>query len=56
MRFCASGTSAAPISTPRSPRATISPSVDGDDGVELLDGLGLLDLGDHPLAAAAALR
>ncbi len=26
MRFCASGTAAAPISTPRSPRATITPS------------------------------
>ena len=47
IRFCISGTVAAPISTPRSPRATISGVGLGEHLVERVDRLGLLDLGDH---------
>ena len=47
IRFCSSGTSAAPISTPRSPRATITASASREDVVEHGDRLGLLDLRDH---------
>ncbi len=46
--FCRRGTSAAPISTPRSPRAIITASDDVEDRLELVDGLLQLDLGDHP--------
>ena len=41
------GTCATSISTPRSPRATISPSRGIDDRVDLVDRLGLFDFGDQ---------
>ena len=47
IRFCSSGTVAAPISTPRSPRATITASASSEHLVERLDRLRLLDLRDH---------
>ena len=47
IRFWISGTSAGPISTPRSPRATITASVSARIVVEHVDRLGLLDLRDH---------
>ena len=47
IRFWISGTSAGPISTPRSPRATITASRLGEDVVEHVDRLRLLDLRDH---------
>ena len=47
IRFWRSGTSATPISTPRSPRATMIASVSSRICVEDGDSLGLLDLGDH---------
>ena len=47
IRFCSSGTVAAPISTPRSPRATITASASSKDLLERLDRLCLLDLRDH---------
>ena len=47
IRFCSSGTVAAPISTPRSPRATITASASMQHLLERLDRLGLLDLRDH---------
>ena len=47
IRFCSSGTSAAPISTPRSPRATMTASASREDVVEHRDRLRLLDLRDH---------
>ena len=47
IRFWSSGTVAAPISTPRSPRATITASASCEHLVEHLDRLGLLDLRDH---------
>ena len=47
IRFCSSGTSAAPISTPRSPRATMAASASREDVVEHGDRLRLLDLRDH---------
>ena len=46
-RFWTSGTAERPISTPRSPRATITASAALTIVVELLERLGLLDLGDH---------
>lgn len=61
MSFCAIGTSSSDSSTPKSPRATITPSVtcaipSGEagpqrkpnlyDGIEVLECLRLLDLGD----------
>ena len=52
IRFCSSGTSAAPISTPRSPRATITASATREDLVESRDCLGLLDLRDHVRASS----
>ena len=53
MRFCIAGTCSAGISTPRSPRATITASDCCDDLVQALDRRRLLDLGDD---AGAALR
>ena len=47
IRFCSSGTSAAPISTPRSPRATMTRVRLAEDVVERRDRLRLLDLRDH---------
>ena len=51
--FCSIGTISAPISTPRSPRATISRVGLGEDLVERVDRLGLLDLRDHARVRAA---
>ena len=56
IRFWSSGTSAAPISTPRSPRATITASVSREDLVERVDGLRLLDLRDHVRVRAGLAR
>ena len=50
--FCRPGTRSTGISTPRSPRATISASADIDDFGQAFDGLGFLDLGHHRGAAA----
>ena len=55
IRFCSSGTSAAPISTPRSPRATITRVGVAEDVVEHGDRLGLLDLRDHVRGRAGRL-
>ncbi len=46
--FCRSGTSAAPISTPRSPAGDHHRVGDVEDRVELGDRLLQLDLRDHP--------
>jgi hypothetical protein len=46
IRFWMSGTFSGPISTPRSPRATMMPSAAVDDLGQAVDGLRLLDLGD----------
>ena len=45
-RFCTTGTCSSGISTPRSPRATISPSKASTISSSRVDGLGLLQLGD----------
>ncbi len=50
--FWTRGTRSRGISTPRSPRATMMPSKRGDDVVDVVDGLGLLDLGDDGDPAA----
>ena len=55
IRFCSSGTRCAPISTPRSPRATITASALGEHVVEHVDRLGLLDLRDHVRVRAGLL-
>ena len=47
IRFCRSGTKAGPISTPRSPRATMSSVRLDRDLRKRRDGLRLLDLRDH---------
>ena len=52
--FWISGTVAPPISTPRSPRATISAVGLGEHLVERVDRLGLLDLRDHARRASRA--
>ena len=49
--FCTGGTSSGGISTPRSPRATMMPSRQLDDLVEMLDRRRLLELG-HDAGAA----
>jgi hypothetical protein len=46
------GTFSGGTSTPRSPRATMMPSATVQDGVEVLDGLRLFELGDDPGFAA----
>ena len=46
--FCRSGTSAAPISTPRSPRAIITASATSRIASSCVDRLLQLDLRDHP--------
>ena len=48
MRFCTPGTSSGGISTPRSPRATITRVGQLDDLVEALERRRLLDLGHDP--------
>ena len=45
--FWTTATRAMSISTPRSPRATITPSAASTISCELIQRLGLLDLGDH---------
>ena len=47
------GTFSSDISTPRSPRATIMPSADVQDRVDVVHAFRLLDLGDdrHVMAA-----
>ena len=52
IRFWASGTWAAPISTPRSPRATISPSVTATIASSCSTASGFSILAIDPLAAA----
>ena len=56
IRFCTSGTSAGPISTPRSPRATITASVSARIVVEDVHRLRLLDLRDHVRVRAGLLE
>ena len=53
IRFCSNGTVAAPISTPRSPRATMSASDSARTSSRHVDRLGLLDLRDHARRRAA---
>ncbi len=53
-RFCTIGTSWIGSSIPRSPRATITPSLTRDDVLGALDGLRLLDLGDQRHARVLA--
>ena len=55
IRFWISGTSATPISTPRSPRATMTASVSARISSQRVDRLGLLDLRDHARARAGVL-
>ena len=50
--FCSPGTFSSGISTPRSPRATISASARSDDLAQPMHGLRLLDLGHDGGAAA----
>ena len=54
IRFCTMGILATSISTPRSPRATITRVGGGDDRFELVQGLLLFDLGDNLGLRAAA--
>ena len=60
IRFWSSGTTSPPISTPRSPRATMTASVSSRIAVERVDGLRLLDLGDdvrvEPACSISPLR
>ena len=56
MRLCQTGTFSAPTSTPRSPRATMTPSAAANDRVQLLEGMGVLDLGDDPDSGCARLK
>ncbi len=56
IRFWTSGTAAGPISTPRSPRATMTASEAEMIALQLLDGLGLLDLRDHERCRARAVQ
>ena len=56
MRFCSVGTSSVESSTPRSPRATITPSVASRICGQVVDGLALLDLGDHRRACRPGTR
>ena len=51
-RFCTSGTWSSGSSTPRSPRATMTPSKASTICLEVLDRLGLLHLGDDRDGAA----
>ena len=45
--FCTTGTRSGFISTPRSPRATITPSATRKNRVQILDGFRLFQFGDH---------
>ena len=57
MDFWIGGTLSSAISTPRSPRATITPSASVQNRVDVIPGLRLLDLGhdgDRPAAQAVA--
>jgi hypothetical protein len=51
IRFCAIGTCSKGSSTPRSPRATMTASVEGEDRLDVLEGSVLLDLRDDQRSA-----